>query len=1255
MALSAPTTNATGAAVAIAPTATSVTTTILDNDTQTFSLTQAGTTVNEGSADTYTVHLSNPIDPGVTVSATIAITLPGGLGGAEAADFSHAFLADIDAAIAATTGVTRSGNTLTFDSTFDTSAGFSFTLPTLNDTLVEGSESYSVALSAPATNATGAAVAIAPTATSVTTTIIDNDTQTFSLTQAGTTVNEGSADTYTVHLSNPIDPGVTVSATIAITLPGGLGGAEAADFSHAFLADIDAAIAATTGVTRSGNTLTFDSTFDTSAGFSFTLPTLNDTLVEGSESYSVALSAPATNATGAAVAIAPTATSVTTTILDNDTQTFSLTQAGTTVNEGSADTYTVHLSNPIDPGVTVSATIAITLPGGLGGAEAADFSHAFLADIDAAIAATTGVTRSGNTLTFDSTFDTSGNFSFTLPTFNDTLVEGSESYSVALSAPATNATGAAVAIAPTATSVTTTIIDNDTQTFSLTQTSTTVNEGSADSYTVHLSNPIDPGVTVSATIAITLPGGLGGAEAADFTHAFLADIDAAIAATTGVTRSGNTLTFDSTFDTSAGFSFTLPTLNDTLVEGSETYSVALSAPTTNATGAAVAIAPAATSVTTTIIDNDTQTFSLTQAGTTVNEGSADTYTVHLSNPIDPGVTVSATIAITLPGGLGGAEAADFSHAFLADIDAAIAATTGVTRSGNTLTFDSTFDTSAGFSFTLPTLNDTLVEGNETYSVALSAPTTNATGAAVALAPAATSVTTTIIDNDTQTFSLTQTSTTVNEGSADSYTVHLSNPIDPGVTVSVNIAITLPGGLGGAEAADFSHAFLADIDAAIAATTGVTRSGNTLTFNLTFDTSGDFSFTLPTFNDTLVEGSESYSVALSAPATNATGAAVAIAPTATSVTTTIIDNDTQTFSLTQAGTTVNEGSADTYTVHLSNPIDPGVTVSATIAITLPGGLGGAEAADFTHAFLADIDAAIAATTGVIRSGNTLTFDSTFDTSAGFSFTLPTLNDTLVEGSESYSVALSAPATNATGAAVAIAPTATSVTTTIIDNDTQTFSLTQAGTTVNEGSADTYTVHLSNPIDPGVTVSATIAITLPGGLGGAEAADFTHAFLADIDAAIAATTGVTRSGNTLTFDSTFAPAPASASPCRPSTTPWSRAARATAWRCPRRPPTPPAPRSRSLPPPPASPPPSSTTTPRPSRSPKPAPPSTRAAPTPTPSISPTRSIPASPSAPPSPSPCRAGSAAPRRRISAMPSWPTLMPRSPRRPGSPAPATR
>src|SRR5262249_57369674 len=183
---------------------------------------------------------------------------------------------------------------------------------------------------------------------------------------------------------------------------------------------------------------------------------------------------------------------------------------------------------------------------------------------------------------------------------------------------------------------------------------------------------------------------------------------------------------------------------------------------------------------------------------------------HRTNPIGPAVTVSVTIDITLPGGLGGAEAADFTNAFLTDIDTAIQATTGVTRVGHVLTFDSSFNTSAGFSFSLPTLNDTLVEGNETYSLALSAPTTNATNATVALGPS--SVTTTILDNDTQTFSLTQVSTSVSEGNADTYTVHLSNPIEIGRASCRNIDITLPGGVSGAKERDFTNAFRTDTEA-----------------------------------------------------------------------------------------------------------------------------------------------------------------------------------------------------------------------------------------------------------------------------------------------------------------------------------------------------------------------------------------------------------------------------------------------------------
>ena len=68
------------------------------------------------------------------------------------------------------------------------------------------------------------------------------------------------------------------------------------------------------------------------------------------------------------------------------------------------------------------------------------------------------------------------------------------------------------------------------------------------------------------------------------------------------------------------------------------------------------------------------------------------------------------------------------------------------------------------------------------------------------------VTTTITETDTLVLSLTSPTgsfQTVGEGSAPSYTLAIANGNIPvGSTATVDLAITLPGGLTGAEASDF---------------------------------------------------------------------------------------------------------------------------------------------------------------------------------------------------------------------------------------------------------------------------------------------------------------------------------------------------------------------------------------------------------------------------------------------------------------------
>ena len=707
-----------------------------------------------------------------------------------------------------------------------------FTLPTFNDTLFEGAEAFSVSINTPSQGSV-----VAPTANA---TIIDNDAANIAWSIAGGgNVTEGGAPSFTASYT-----GATLAEgnTVSITLAFGAGATEAADFPDSFLQDIDDAIAAVpgSGITRSGSVLTFSNPAVTS--LTFTLPTFNDTLFEGAEAFSVSINTPSQGSV-----VAPTANA---TIIDNDAANIAWSIAGGgNVTEGGAPSFTVSYT-----GATLAEgnTVSITLAFGAGATEAADFPDSFLQDIDDAIAAVpgSGITRSGSVLTFSNPAVTS--LTFTLPTFNDTLFEGAEAFSVSINTPSQGSV-----VAPTANA---TIIDNDAANIAWSIAGGgNVTEGGAPSFTVSYT-----GATLAEgnTVSITLAFGAGATEAADFPDSFLQDIDDAIAAVpgSGITRSGSVLTFSNPAVTS--LTFTLPTFNDTLFEGAEAFSVSINTPSQGSV-----VAPTANA---TIIDNDAANIAWSIAGGgNVTEGGAPSFTVSYT-----GATLAEgnTVSITLAFGAGATEAADFPDSFLQDIDDAIAAVpgSGITRSGSVLTFSNPAVTS--LTFTLPTFNDTLFEGAEAFSVSINTPSQGSVVAPTANA--------TIIDNDAANIAWSIAGGgNVTEGGAPSFTVSYTGAtLAEGNTVSITLAF----GAGATEAADFPDSFLQDIDDAIAAVpgSGITRSGSVLTFSNPAVTS--LTFTLPTFNDTLFEGAEAFSVSINTPSQGSV-----VAPTANA---TIIDND-----------------------------------------------------------------------------------------------------------------------------------------------------------------------------------------------------------------------------------------------------------------------------------------------------------------------------------------------------------------------------
>ena len=231
--------------------------------------------------------------------------------------------------------------------------------------------------------------------------------------------------------------------------------------------------------------------------------------------------------------------------------------------------------------------------------------------------------------------------------------------------------------------------------------------------------------------------------------------------------------------------------------------------------------------------------------------------------------------------------------FLAAVQTAADNNPNVTFDGiSTLTFTSPSDgaSMADLLIDLPIENDTFIEGDEDFQLALSG-AASSTGATVGIDTAADSVTTTISDTDgvggdpdgPAEWSIVGT-TSVDEGASASYTVSLTGTYGVGEEVSVVVDLTN---------IDTNSTDYQALDTALALAAGgnadvsYDSATNTLTYTSPSDGASltPLTFFVPIVDDVLIEGPEDYSIVLSS-ASSTTG----IAPTidVASVTTTIDD-------------------------------------------------------------------------------------------------------------------------------------------------------------------------------------------------------------------------------------------------------------------------------------------------------------------------------------------------------------------------------
>ena len=696
--------------------------TIFDNDTPLVPLypkvTIGDASAAEGDSLSFTVSLDRAVSGGFTVTPSYTN------GTASSSDY------------------TANTTALSFTGTANESQ--TFTVATTKDDLLEGDETFTVGLSVSGTTRT---VKAKDTGTG---TIQDRDTATVvaTVTVSDTSATEGGSMTFTVTLDKAISGGFTVTPSYTN------GTASSSDYT--------------------ANTTALSFTGTANESHTFTVATTDDAALEGDETFTVGLSV-----SHASVTATDTGTG---TIQDNDAATVSVSDAS--ASEGSSLTFTVTLDQAVSGGLTVTPSYTD------GTASSSDYT-----------ANTTALSFSGTA---------NETQTFTVATTPDAVLEGDETFTVGLSVSGTT-------LNVTASDGIGTIQDDDGATVSVSDAS--ASEGSSLTFTVSLDKAVSGGLTVTPTFTN------GTASGSDYT-----------ANTTALSFSGTA---------NETQTFTVATTPDAVLEGDETFTVGLSV---SATTLNVTVSDGIG----TIQDDDGATVSVSDAS--ASEGSSLTFTVTLDQAVSGGLTVTPSYTD------GTASGSDY------------------TENTTALSFSGTAGESQ--TFTVSTTDDAVLEGDETFTVGLSASHASIT--------ATDTGTGTIQDNDSASVSVSDAS--ASEGSSLTFTVTLDQAVSGGLTVTPTFTD------GTASGSDYTEN-----------TTALSFSG---TANETQ------TFTVATTDDAVLEGNETFTVGLSA-----SHASVTATDTATG---TIRDNDAASVSVSDASAT--EGSSLTFTVRLNQAVAGGLTVT-----------------------------------------------------------------------------------------------------------------------------------------------------------------------------------------------------------------------------------------------------------------------------------------------------------------------------------------
>ncbi|APZ90438.1 Calx-beta domain-containing protein [Fuerstiella marisgermanici] len=615
---------------------------------------------------------------------------------------------------------------------------------------------------------------------------------------------------------------------------------------------------------------------------------------------------------------------------------------------------------------------------------------------------------------------------------------------------------------------------------------------------------------------------------------------------------------DPTFTLPAGYSggtvqVSIPLVNDSVVEGDELVALEIdnisSSITPGSSSDPLNSQVSVVNDSVTIEDDDVAVWNLTQTLNSVDESAGtQTHVISLNNGngsttaavLQAGETAVVDFIVTSIDTERGATkdyaavlAANIANWNTTESPAGINGTLSVNLSGTdprtaTITYLAGSDgLGGGANTSMPDLNmifnindDSLVEGDEDYTVELAAPMAgfSTTGADVSIDTGLTApLTTTINDNETATWSIEQSAAQlangVNEGDNATYTIKLtatgtstSSPF--AIQANEKVSVEIDGSDLGTDSNDYADT-VAALNTAIGNYNGTgpgtyalspsTTPNNiilTYTAGPTDSVPADLTVVIGATDDALVEGSESVKIELLVPGDPDNSTVTNVAGNGSSVTTAINDNETATWSIEQSAAQlangVNEGDNATYTIKLtatgtstSSPF--AIQANEKVSVEIDGSDLGTDSNDYADT-VAALNTAIGNYNGTgpgtyalspsTTPNNiilTYTAGPTDSVPADLTVVIGATDDALVEGSESVKIELLVPGDPDNSTVTNVAGNGSSVTTAINDNETATWSIEQSAAQlangVNEGDNATYTIKLTAT---GTSTSSPFAI-------------------------------------------------------------------------------------------------------------------------------------------------------------------------------------